>query len=309
MRLLILIIHLLIVELAYSQNNSSDLYLRAEKADNSGQHITAIDLYSQALKLDSFSAKAYLGRAMSYHTVWLARNEKDNVMFHNFLFDLKRSFQLDSTNSLCNFWIATETGLTHSQAITFLNRAIRYCKDNEAYYSRRANCLLHLGQFQSAIEDINQEIKLINKQSDLDLIKSLNEDNTCFRALCYAKLNNLKLAEKDLNKVIESGCTKSEPYLYLGTIKALRGEYSQALEIFRKIINRNPYVAVVYLFIGNTYCKMNEQALAEKYWLIASNKGIRVDNNTKNINYQFDYFIEDSNSTKQPPKVQIIPDR
>lgn len=306
MRFLTCIIHLLIVELAYSQSNSSDLYLRAEKARNNGQQITAIDLYSQALKLDSSNAKAYLGRAFSHHTVWLARNNKDDVIYHHFLFDLKQSFKLDSTNDLCNFWIASETGLSHSKAITYFNRAIRYCKDSEAYYSRRANCLLHLGQFQLAIEDINQAIKLTNNRSDLDLIKSLKENHTCFRALCYAKLNNFKLAEKDLNKVIESGCTKSEPYLYLGTIKALSGDYPQALEIFRKIIDRNPYVAVAYLFIGNTYSKMDEQELAEKYWLIASNKGIRVDNNNKNINNQFDYFIENSNSNRQSAKVEII---
>jgi tetratricopeptide (TPR) repeat protein len=292
MRLLFFIIYLFIVESVYSQNDSHRLFLQAEKAENSGQNTTAIDLYSRVLKQDSLNAKAYLGRAKSYYWVWSLRDKNDSLLFNNFLFDLNKSFQLDSTNNLCNFWLAEKTGLTNKQALDFYNRAIRYCTDNEAYFSHRAICLMHLGQFELAIEDINRANKLSNKRTDLVMKISLKEDYLGYRAICYAKLNNLISAERDLDKAIESCNTKHELYLYLGTVKALEGEYNQALEIFNGIIKKSPYVAVTYLFIGNVYNRINEPKLAENYWLTALDKGIQLNNRNKDINYQLDYFIE-----------------
>jgi Predicted N-acetylglucosaminyl transferase len=272
-KLLFIISQLLITQLIFSQNNPKGLYLLAEEKQNNGQNITAIELYTEALKSDNSNAKAYLGRARSYYIVWLVRDEKDSAIYYNFLRDINRSIQLDSTDCECNFWVAEKTKLTYDSAIKFYNRAIHYCNNNEAYFSHRAFCLMHLNNFQLAINDINNALRLTKDRTDPDMKKSLIEDYLCYRAICYAKLNNLKMAEKDLNKAIDSNDTEHTFYLYLGTVKAMKGEYNQALDLFKGIIRKNPLVAVAYLFIGNIYNKINEPKLAEEYWSIANSIG------------------------------------
>jgi tetratricopeptide (TPR) repeat protein len=288
--ILIVLFQLMSFSAIISQNSAKDVYSQAKKAEEGGQNISAIKLFSKAIKIDGTNAKAYFGRAKAYYWVWFLRKKNDATLYSHFVSDLNKSIQIDSTDSECNIWMAEETDIKYDAKLKYYNRAIRYCHNNETYFSHRATCLMRLDKFQEAINDLNKALSLSINENDDAQRKVSKENYWKDQALCYAKLHDYERAEEKLQKAIKSNSTEYLYYIYLSTIETLKGEYTLSIKQLNDILYKNKYYVVAYLWLGNIYKKMNDIQLAEKYWTLAQLNGIEVNDTTKDIDKELDYL-------------------
>ncbi len=291
MRYILILIVLLFVKFATAQNDKEQWFIKAEKAFDYGQDLTAIELYSKCIQIDSMNAKAYLGRARSYNVLWNARQQRDSFCYFEYKKDAYKAFELDSTDAFCNFWMAQNMGLSNEVAIDFFDRAIRYSKNEEQYYAGRGYCFIKLKRFEQALADYIMAYKLLYKSENADGLETMLAYYACLMGICHAKLGDFKEAEKNLLKAINYKPKDNLYHLHLGTIKSIQGDYQKAIEIYRKILDRNPEMAVAYLFLGNVYQVLNEPKLAEEFWSLAIDKGIKLNSSNREINNQLDYFL------------------
>ncbi|TAJ15676.1 hypothetical protein DMA11_00275 [Marinilabiliaceae bacterium JC017] len=269
--------------------SNDELLETAIKALDKGRNVTAMDLFSSYIEKEKSNPTAYFGRAKATYWVWRLRDQEDSTLLKSYLSDIYTSFELDSTNSDCNYWIAEniEKSKDLNNAITYYNRAIKYDGERERFYRSRAYCYMNLGLFSKAIEDF----KLSNKLLDKDIKKSLEEDNFSKMSLCYAKIDNFNQAITSIKKSIKSNPTNNIYRLYYATYLALLDKPQKSLKTYNHLITKNPYLGIAHLFIGNIYNNENKKELAESHYSKARELGFEVNEKTKSIKNQVDLLL------------------
>ena len=121
-------------------------------------------------------------------------------------------------------WINKEQALWNGEkytdptkAIEYLNNAIKLQQNNASYYSKRGTAHYNLGQYQRAIEDYSEAIRLKPDYS----LAYFN------RGCIYVKNpDQYKQAIEDFNKAIKLNPDYTEAYNNLGGIYLIQGKKS-----------------------------------------------------------------------------------
>ncbi|MDZ7991789.1 MAG: tetratricopeptide repeat protein [Nostoc sp. EfeVER01] len=137
--------------------------------------------------------------------------------------------------------------------------------NKEAVYFYRGVCYYNNSNFNEAIADYNQAIKL-----KPDFVEAYNN-----RGNTYAKQGNYTQAFTDYNKAINLNPNLAEAYNGRGIVYRNQGKYTQALVDFNKAIELKPNNAEAYTGRGNVYVAQGDFAQA----IINYNKAIKLNSN------------------------------
>jgi protein O-mannosyl-transferase len=173
------------------------------------------------------------------------------------------------------------------EAFYYYNRAISLSKDYADYYNKRGIFYHILGQYQRAIEDYNEAIRLKPHKAepyyynrgtvyyklaqyqraveDYDKAISLKPDYAdaySNRGTVYYKLGQYQHAIEDCNEAIRLKPHKAEPYNNRGTVYYKLGQYQRAVEDYDKAISLKPDYADAYNNRGLFYNKLGQPELA-----------------------------------------------
>jgi tetratricopeptide (TPR) repeat protein len=107
---------------------------------------------------------------------------------------------------------------------------------NATVYMRRGYCYLLLGDYQSAIIDENEAIKMA----------PILDKAYFARAVCRFEMKDFKLAEEDLNKYIETDKTSALAYNYLAAVKFMQKNFKEALDSYDQVAKLDPVFPDVY---------------------------------------------------------------
>lgn len=247
---------------------------------------------SNKILKDSLNAKNYFKRAKAYYSLWEDGNKKDSLLYSKFKSDLLKSSRIDSLNNEIYLFIILKCELPDSSVLTFHNRMINYGKKVEENYYYRSLCLMRLGKFEDAINDLNIAIELAKKNHNLVLRKEMGDGYVRNRGVCYAKLKQFTLAEKDLQFTIKSNDKDYISYIYLGIIKSMEGQYQEALDVYNELLSKAPFVMGAYFFKGCIYKRLGNEDLANENWIRAFDAGVEVGDKLFTIETQLDYYID-----------------
>ena len=157
---------------------------------------------------------------------------------------LKKEFQQASDGLTAVDWLHKAAALwdkgKHTdpiKAIEYLNNAIKLQPDDPLAYGFRGIAYDELGQYQRAIEDYNEVIRL--KPDFSEVIYYLRGD-------VYTILGNYNQAIKDYNKAIELNPQHADVYVSRGVAYGKIGNYKQAIKDLNRAIELTPKYAVAY---------------------------------------------------------------
>jgi tetratricopeptide (TPR) repeat protein len=107
---------------------------------------------------------------------------------------------------------------------------------NASVYMRRGYCYLLLQDYQSAIIDENEALKMAPVL-----------DKAYFaRAICRFEMQDFKNAEEDLNKYMETDKNNALAYNYLAAIKFMQKNFKEALDNYDHVAKLDPSFPDVY---------------------------------------------------------------
>jgi tetratricopeptide (TPR) repeat protein len=138
-------------------------------------------------------------------------------------------------------------------AISDLDFAIKYDKNNDFYFSERAEIFLTEKKYNKAFEDFNQAYLLNSNELKYLLKKSISE---------YF-LNKSSEALTNIQKYLETNSTNDEAYYYCALIYSENNELSKSLEFVNKSLEKNKSKAEYFLLRANNYTKLEQFELAD----------------------------------------------
>ena len=183
---------------------------------------------------------------------------KNNLVLAN------RTLQVTKDNSLAHFIRGNAYFFfgQYQPAIEDFSEAIRLKPDSAKAYINRGNAYFKLGSNQSAIADFNEAVRLRP-----DFAQGYNN-----RGNTYFKLGHYQLAIIDLNEAIRLRPDFAEAYVNLSNIYIILGYYQSAFIDLNEAIRLRPDLAEAYINRGNIYFKLGYYQSAIKEF----NKAIRL---------------------------------
>ena len=186
---------------------------------------------------------------------------------------LKKEFQKASQGLTAVDWFNKASALWNDEkytdakrAIEYLSNAIKLQPDYADAYINRGSAYIILGQYQLAIADINQAMRL--KPDDAYYLYYN-------RAAAYSALGLYQRAIEDYNEALRlkpDDILDGSAYRSRGNAYAILGQYQLAIEDYSKAIRLRPDHAVAYYNRGTAYSKLSHhQSAIEDY-----NEAIRL---------------------------------
>lgn len=155
------------------------------------------------------------------------------------------------------YYLAQGKALEHQgknrKAIAQYDKAIALKADCVQAYLRRGLLFQKLGDLGNAIADFNQTLELDAEQ---------------FRAYYYrgaasSYIGNFEQAIADFSQLIEANPTANK-YYNRGIIYYQTSEYEKAIADLQKVVEVEPNFIAAYLYLGNAYYAIDNQAEAQK---------------------------------------------
>jgi tetratricopeptide (TPR) repeat protein len=143
----------------------------------------------------------------------------------------------------CGYWKNSITIFTHTLQVT---------KNNFFAHNQRGADYDKLGQYQLAIEDYNEAIRL-----KPDLAETYNR-----RGNVYDKLGQYQLSIKDYNEAIRLKPDLVGAYNNRGNVYDKLGQYQLAIEDYKEAIRLKPDLVGAFNNRGNAYTKLGQYQLA-----------------------------------------------
>ena len=205
----------------------------------------AIEIYSQAIKLNSHHAFAYNNRGIAYD-----RNREINKALE----DYGKAIQLknDYVEAYYNRGTVYGENGKIDLAIKDYNKAIKLDPRLARAYSHRGNAYQEKNKIDQAIKDHNKAIAL--DQNDPILYNN--------RGITYGEKGDLDLAIKDFNKAIELKQDYAKAYNNRGAVYRSKGKLDKSIEDCNKAIQLNPDYVDPYNNRGVAYRNKGEVDLA-----------------------------------------------
>ena len=234
---------------------------RASSYTSIGNHQLAIDDLSNAIALGSGHHDTYLNRALSYHAM-------GNYQFA--IDDMDEAIRLLAKVEYYQFKSLLHNKIGDYQlAIDDINEVLKLDRDRPDLYAARGNLHVILGNHQTAIDDYSQAIRL-----DPQFARFYND-----RALCHHELTHYQLAIDDFSQAIRIDPENAEPYRGRASCHYLMGNYELAIDDCTKAIRINPEYEYAYNDRGLAHRDMgNHQLAIDDY-----NEAIRI--NPENVSH------------------------
>jgi tetratricopeptide (TPR) repeat protein len=146
----------------------------------------------------------------------------------------------------------------YMSALADLDRSIELNPDDPIAYNNRANTLIRIGRFGDAIVALNRALAI-----DPENATAYNN-----RGLVYANLGDNESAIADYTRAIEIGHEPPYfPYVNLGNLYREQGQYRQALVQFERAIVEDPFYADGYKLVGDMHLELGNIDEAERNYL------------------------------------------
>ena len=214
-------------------NEQNDNLRRSRNAYNEGlfllenkKYAEAILYFNEAIIIDSIFFEAYYSRAKCYEDL-------DYILA---IADYLKTFELDSTNLLPLYAIASLSFKTNKYLAVEMYETIYSLSDNEYKALSQLGIIAFTdARYEDAVQLLSQSL-LINTNS-----YTLND-----RASCYRKLDKLDLAISDYLAAIALNTNLAFIYSNLGSVYAKLGETVKAISFYDLAISKDANYALAY---------------------------------------------------------------
>lgn len=205
----------------------NDRMLANEKIDegnklyNQKNYQGAISKYSDALKLNPNSAKAYYNRALCY----------DNLQdYSKAIADYTEAITYNGSDldAYFNRGIIYVGLKDYDKAISDFKKIIRLKSSYVSAYVNLGVTYYFVGDYEQAIENFNKVIEIAKKNSSAYMRAHGN------RGIVYTEMKDYKKALADLNKAVELGTKDGEAYYCRGVCNKALGRNAEAEKDFAK---------------------------------------------------------------------------
>jgi serine/threonine protein kinase/tetratricopeptide (TPR) repeat protein len=214
-----------------------DIYLHGRQALRGQQDPkniqAAIDLFEQAIKMDSGFALAYTG--LSDASMLMYREKKDRFWSERGLAAAKQAERLNTKLPEVHLSLGTaysSTGQT-TAAITELKKALELSPNSDEAYRRLGNAYADIGQYEPAIQTLK-------KAADLNPYYWVN----------LSALGTAYFMSGDYDKALKQyqAVTMLEPenaagYDNIGSVYSRMGKYEESITAYQKALQIQPYAA------------------------------------------------------------------
>jgi tetratricopeptide (TPR) repeat protein len=228
--------------------NSGDFYLRASLSYRQGNIQSAINDYTQAIKLDRNFIEAYLNRGTAFLSLALLNQENPQKAVDDF----NGAIQLpsdDITRAYALFRRAhaySELGNRQS-SIEDYTRSVQLYPNNPDAYNNRGIVRAELGDVKGAIEDYTEAIRI-----DPNYVAAYSNRGA------ERKLDDPKGAIEDLTQAIRIDPKYGAAYVNRGTVRAELGDVKGAIEDYTAAIQIDRKEAIAYYGRGIARAKLND---------------------------------------------------
>jgi tetratricopeptide (TPR) repeat protein len=166
----------------------------------------------------------------------------------------------------------------YSEAIEYITKALEKFPNSSPLFSQRGNCYYATEQYEKALNDFTNSIRINEK----------NADGYRGIALIYEKNSQYELAEINYKKAIEFAENNEFKYAYLNSLAqlyAFKEEYTKAIISVNQAISLFPADGVSYSRLG-TYLYYNGQKKeAEEAFLLSLEKKYFSNPEVKQVTY------------------------
>jgi tetratricopeptide (TPR) repeat protein len=212
------------------------------------QHQRAIADYDQALRLDPNHAVAYNNRGLAYAE--LGQHERA-------ISDYDRALRLDpNAAAYSNRGNAYASLKQHERAIADYDQALRLDPNAAVAYSNRGVAYAGLKQYDRAVADHDQALRL-----DPNYAAAYNN-----RGLAYADLKQHERAIADFDRALRLDSNAAAAYSNRGVAYADLKQYERAIADFDEALRLDPNYANAYKNRGKAYGLMGNVARAYQDW-------------------------------------------
>ena len=216
--------------------NSGLLFFEEEKIEE------AINLFSNAILIDSLFTQAYFARAKCYH-------ELENTLA---ISDYLKSFKLDSSNfiplyKLAEFQFNIDINLSKQ-----IYNTIVFLEKNEYMALAQLGVISFLEEnYDDAINFLSQSIEISSSAY------TLND-----RASCYRNLSKFDLAIKDYLSAIS--INPELPFIYnnIASVYAVVGEFEKAVEYYNKALFKDKEYTLAFNNLASVFLDNKQYELA-----------------------------------------------
>jgi serine/threonine protein kinase/tetratricopeptide (TPR) repeat protein len=223
-----------------------DIYLHGRQALRGRQDPkniqAAIDLFEQAIKMDSGFALAYTG--LSDASMLMYREKKDRFWSERGLAAAKQAARLNDKLPEVHFSLGgayTATGQT-TEAIAELKRALELSPNSDEAYRRLGTAYADVGQK-------DQAIQALQKATDLNPYFWQNQSAL---GTAYFEFGDYDKALKQFQNVTQLEPDNAAGFDNVGSVYSRMGKYEESIGAFQKALQLQPYAAT-YSNLATSY--------------------------------------------------------
>lgn len=140
----------------------------------------------------------------------------------------------------------------------FVFTSVKAQFSNAKFYLDKAQQFMDMGDYQSALDKLNEGYAQSSNQNNIDIIYGI--------ANCYYRLKEYNKAIDYAQRTINRIPNKIEAYRMIGNSYDLMGNYEQAIQYFTRNTARFPYEGELYFDMGVIEYLRNNPKQALKYW-------------------------------------------
>jgi tetratricopeptide (TPR) repeat protein len=223
-----------------------DIYLHGRQALRGRQDPkniqAAIDLFEQAIKMDSGFALAYTG--LSDASMLMYREKKDRFWSERGLAAAKQAARLNDKLPEVHFSLGgayTATGQT-TEAIAELKRALELSPNSDEAYRRLGTAYADVGQK-------DQSIQALQKATDLNPYFWQNQSAL---GTAYFEFGDYDKALKQFQNVTQLEPDNAAGFDNVGSVYSRMGKYEESIGAYQKALQLQPYAAT-YSNLATSY--------------------------------------------------------
>ncbi len=209
----------------------------------------ALEYYQKAIRHNPEFWEAYYNQSLAYMKtgkleeaerilgIYLAKNSRDSIAWNNY-------------------------GIIQSQlgdinlAMDAMDKAVQYDDANYLAYYNKGKLFMEQEDYEKSIECFNKTQSLINILADNDILPYVKDTlyaATMLKAEALGLINAIPEGKMEYKKASEIKNTEPEALLRLGMLEADGKKYAEALELFKKAVERKPDLPDGWIELGYLY--------------------------------------------------------
>jgi tetratricopeptide (TPR) repeat protein len=223
--------------------NAKKLYKSGKDYSKIGNFEKAVELFTQAIDLDSDFTKAILARASAYEELIQYKKAAEDYETLSLLQPGKGDYSMKAGM----FYFEAKE---YQKAIPLLNSASETDAKNSKIYNLKAKCYFAIKNYPEALDEINTALQL-----------EPSADNYYQRGLIHSESNNFSAAKGDFMQSLQLNSINSDAYTHLAFAQLSLNEEENAIKSLNNAINvdnRNKSAYLLRSYIHRKQSNLNE---------------------------------------------------